>query len=78
MQYPKDILEITFVDPICNTLIWVLTNVQLWPHIILRQRNLVQLQYLYLVYPIPIGVMQYHHECIKVQFKGEGIAWTKE
>jgi hypothetical protein len=26
MQHPKSILEITYVDPICNTLIWVLNQ----------------------------------------------------
>jgi hypothetical protein len=27
MQYLKDTLEITYVDLVCNTLIWVLTNI---------------------------------------------------
>jgi len=27
MQYLKDILEITYVDLVYNTLIWVLTNI---------------------------------------------------
>jgi hypothetical protein len=27
MQYPKNILEIIYVDSICNNLIWVLTNI---------------------------------------------------
>jgi hypothetical protein len=40
----------------------------LWPHITPRQKSLVQLQYLYLVYLIPIGVMQYRYGC-NVQFK---------
>jgi hypothetical protein len=29
MQYPIDILEITYVDLICNTLIWVFTNISI-------------------------------------------------
>jgi len=27
MQYLENILEITYVDLICNTLVWVLTNI---------------------------------------------------
>jgi hypothetical protein len=27
---------------------------------------------------ILIGVMQYHHGCIKIQFRVLGIAWTKK
>jgi hypothetical protein len=27
MQYPENVLKTTYVDPICNTLMWVLTNV---------------------------------------------------
>jgi hypothetical protein len=44
----------------------------------IKVKNLVKLQYFYLVYPIIIVVIQYHLGCIKVKFRVYGITWTKK